>query len=246
MFEPRIYRKIFNTEKLGFFTVEIKETDVYMGIDKHLNIPEVRSFCEKTIYVLRNELESYIQLNPDFGTSYIPLNFDDKSPLIAQNMFNASEKAGIGPMGAVAGAFAELIGKAVIHEFNPREIIAENGGDIFLFIKSEKKIAVFAGKSPLSEKINIIIPTCYPELGVCTSSGTVGHSFSYGNADAVMVACKSAPLADAYATAIGNSIQNEEMVDKVIDKVKNIEDILSCVIIKGEKMGVCGKLEIQL
>ena len=41
-------------------------------------------------------------------------------------------------------------------------------------------------------------------MGICTSSGTVGHSLSFGKADAVVVTAGSATLADAAATAICN------------------------------------------
>ena len=46
-------------------------------------------------------------------------------------------------------------------------------------------------------------------MGICTSSGTVGHSLSFGKADAVCVKAKSVSLADAAATAIGNMVKSQ-------------------------------------
>ena len=43
----------------------------------------------------------------------------------------------------------------------------------------------------------IVVPAEFSPLGICTSSGTVGHSFSFGKADAAMICCRDAALADA-------------------------------------------------
>ena len=45
-------------------------------------------------------------------------------------MAEAGEKAGVGPMAAVAGAIAESVGRELL-AFSV-EIIVENGGDIYL------------------------------------------------------------------------------------------------------------------
>ncbi len=42
--------------------------------------------------------------------------------------------------------------------------------------------------------------------GICTSSATVGHSFSFGTADSVTVFSPDPILADATATAICNAL----------------------------------------
>ncbi|GAI49814.1 unnamed protein product, partial [marine sediment metagenome] len=65
---------------------------------------------------------------------------------------------------------------------------------------------IFAGRSPLSQRIILKIEAKENYIGVCTSSGTVGPSLSFGKADAVTVISDSVLLADAAATAVGNII----------------------------------------
>ena len=86
-------------------------------------------------------------------------------------------------------------------------MIVENGGDIFLKINQTRKVGIYAGDSPFSEKIALEVDPRPAPFSVCTSSGTVGHSFSFGKADAVVVIAASACLADAAATAIGNVVK---------------------------------------
>jgi ApbE superfamily uncharacterized protein (UPF0280 family) len=47
-------------------------------------------------------------------------------------------------------------------------------------------------------------------VGVCSSSGRIGHSLSMGNSDVVCVIAKSAPLADAAATALANMVKTKK------------------------------------
>ena len=116
-----------------------------------------------------------------------------------KQMIEAGQKAGVGPMAAVAGAIAECVGRELL-AFSP-EIIIENGGDIYLKCLKKRVVGIFAGKSPLTGKIGLEIDAKDTPLGVCTSSGTVSHSLSFGKADAAVAIAPSATLADAAATA---------------------------------------------
>ncbi len=63
--------------------------------------------------------------------------------------------AGTGPMSAVAGAMAEYISRDILEEYIVDEVIVENGGDIFMKLTSRATVSVFAGTSPLSDKIGL-------------------------------------------------------------------------------------------
>jgi ApbE superfamily uncharacterized protein (UPF0280 family) len=79
---------------------------------------------------------------------------------------------------------------------------------------------------------------------VCTSSGTLGHSLSFGQADAVCVVADSCALADAAGTSIGNLIQSPDDIDVAIGSGKRFGDIKGIVIIAGDKIGAWGDLEL--
>ena len=51
-------------------------------------------------------------------------------------------------------------------------------------------------------------------ISICTSSATVGHSLSFGKADAVTNTSKDASIADAAATAVGNIVKSAGDIEK--------------------------------
>jgi ApbE superfamily uncharacterized protein (UPF0280 family) len=157
-------------------------------------------------------------------------------------MMEAGQKAGVGPMAAVAGAVAEYVGRELL-DFSP-EIIVENGGDIFLSIDRPRTVGIYAGGSPLTGKLGLEISPRDTPLGVCTSSGTVGHSLSFGKADAVVVLAASVSLADAAATAVGNRVINPDDVQSAIDFAGRIEGLKGLVIIIGKNVGAWGDVKL--
>jgi len=183
---------------------------------------------------------------PEFRDSLVPVtNTDGVHPFIS-SMRDAARAAGTGPMSTVAGTIAEYICNDLLAEFRLQEVIIENGGDIFMKLTSPATISVYAGTSPLSEKISLVIKPEDSPLSVCCSSGTVGHSLSFGVADACMIACRSGALADAYATAFCNEVKSINMVQRVTEMALKKRDILSVVIIKDDKVGIGGKIEIKI
>ncbi|MFA6346436.1 MAG: UPF0280 family protein, partial [Syntrophales bacterium] len=123
--------------------------------------------------------------------------------------------------------------------------MVENGGDIYLDCKRDLRVEVHAGQSSLSGKIILMIRSDRMPLGVCTSSGTVGHSFSYGRADAVCVLSVSAALADAAATRIGNLVKSAKDIERGLKTAEEIlPGIRGVVIICGSHMGLAGDVEL--
>ncbi|UCD54038.1 MAG: UPF0280 family protein, partial [Dehalococcoidia bacterium] len=202
----------------------------------------LKSKARKLVVKYRDSLESYIERHPAFLTSLEPLPVDDNAPHIVKAMSEAASKAEVGPMASVAGAIAEFVGTELL-AFTP-EIIVENGGDIYLKSLGKKTIGIYAGESPLSGKIGLEIDRADTPLGICTSSGTVGHSLSYGRADAVIVLSESATLADAAATATANLIKQPGDIPIGIERAKSIEGVSGVIIIQGDKTGLWGKVKI--
>ena len=97
----------------------------------------------------------------------------------------------------------------------------------------------------LSNKIGLEINASDTPLGICTSSGMVGHSLSYGKADAVTVVSKSTPLADAAATAIGNVIKQPSDIPKGIEMAKRTDGLKGVVIITGDSLGLWGEIKLH-
>jgi len=157
-------------------------------------------------------------------------------------MLQAAMLAQVGPMAAVAGAIAEKVGVDLLT--HTQQIVVENGGDIFLKVSKDLTIGIYAGNSPLSDKIGLKILLSHTPLGVCTSSGTVGHSLSFGKSDAVTVIAQSTPLADAAATAIGNLVKEKRDIEKGLELAKFIKGIHGALIIVNDQFGAWGNIEI--
>jgi ApbE superfamily uncharacterized protein (UPF0280 family) len=215
----------------------VEETDLHIRA-----LEDISSEALALVTKYRESLQKYIQQQPLFMTSLEPVIVNADAPQIVKSMAEAAEKAGVGPMAAVAGAIAEFVGNELL-SFSP-EVIIENGGDIYLKSLKKRTIGIYAGESQLSNHIGLEINGTDTPLGICTSSGTVGHSLSFGTADAVVVISKSAILADAVATATCNLIKKQDDIQKGIDFAQRIEGVKGLIIIKNDKMGMWGDINI--
>lgn len=237
----RSYRTLAHVDGLVDMQVKVKETDLHIQADK-----DVQRRVEELVLECRLHLEEYIVRYPDFLMSLHPLPKDFTAPPIIKQMFDAGRRAGVGPMAAVAGGVAEYVGTKLIAD-GVQEIIIENGGDIFISRTETTRVSIFAGTSPLSCKVGLDICPPMP-WGVCTSSGTVGHSLSMGEADSVTVVAKSTYLADAAATRLGNEVGNgpdqKKNVAMALELARSIEGIQGAVVICGEAMGAVGEITL--
>lgn len=237
MFQPRFYRQKQLASGLVTEEVVFKESDLWIAC-RH----SFKELAYQKLVEVRKELEEFIERFPLFQESLKPVEISENAPVIAKTMASAAQKAGVGPMAAVAGAIAQAVGEALLNKSS--EVIVENGGDIFLKTTQPRTIAIYAGESSFSQHIGLKIEPSSTPLGVCTSSGTVGHSFSFGQADAVVVLSQDTALADAAATATANLIHSENDVKEAIEWSKTIPALKGVVAIKGEKMAAWGGIEL--
>jgi len=241
-YTERTYRSLHRQGDLIHFQVAVRETDLDIGVRRERFSPELARWVEELVRKERALLEEYISKDPAFKTSLVPHPTEAGAPPLAVEMAEAARLAGVGPMAAVAGAFAQLVGKALARR--SRDVIVENGGDIFIKTARPRKVGIFAGPSPFTHRIALEIQPGQTPLGICTSSGTVGHSLSFGKSDAVVILAPSAPLADAVATAAGNLVQREEDVQKAVDFAAAVPGVMGAVAIKGEKLAAWGQIKL--
>ncbi|MBP1708916.1 MAG: hypothetical protein H6Q40_705 [Deltaproteobacteria bacterium] len=237
MYEERTYRDRVRTADLINFEVMVRETDLLVRAKKDLT-HETR----ESVLKYRHQLETYIAGRPEFQKSLIPMQDDAFAPEIAREMIRTSRVVGVGPMAAVAGAMAEFVARDLL-PFSD-EIIVENGGDLYLATAKERAVGIYAGSSPLSLKVGILVTPEDSPLGICTSSGTVGPSLSFGKADAVCILSKSAALADAAATAVGNLVRDKKDMESGLERAKSIEGVLGCLLILADRMGAWGNVKV--
>lgn len=243
MSSKRSYRRIIDGSRLKSFHVTVKETDLWVAVSSSSYYEELPEETEQLVWQKRLILEAYLEQYPGFGSSLLPYLLKSTAPEIIRRMARAGNLAGVGPMAAVAGLIAEETGKFLLEKST--EVIVENGGDIFLKVAQPIKVGIHAGNSPLNGKLALQVEPAKTPLGICTSSGTVGPSFSRGRADAAVVVSESCTLADAVATAMGNMVQSATDLQAALDFVKSVEGVSGALIIYSDKIAAWGDLELQ-
>jgi len=232
----RFYRKSMNAQDLVYFRVKLEQSDLFIGAKRKL-IKE----SEKALKEARDAIKKEISKRPEFLTSYYPLLYTGGGSELIRSMYAASAACNVGPMAAVAGSVAQYVGQKLAKISS--DVLVENGGDIFLKSTQKRQVAIYAGQSSLSGKIALEMrPGTW---GICTSAYTVGHSYSDGRCDAAVVVSKDCVLADAAATALGNSIKNERQLEGGVKKIMNIDGVLGALAVINEKIAAVGDISLK-
>lgn len=239
-YQKRFYRGWVKPADLFSLQITIRQTDLQIFTDKQAD----KIFITEKIKFYRGQIENYILKDENFLTNLKPMAVELKAPRIIKKMSRAAALAGVGPMASVAGAIAESLGRDLL-KAGMKEIIIENGGDIFLKISKIRNIGIYAGDSKLSKRVKLKIRPRDTPMGICCSSGTIGHSLSFGSADSVVLLAKNAFLADAAATAVCNRVQSEKDFTKALDFALSIKGVTAAVIILGDNLAARGKVEFM-
>lgn len=218
-------------------TFIIKESNCTVISDKEQAIEAAK----ESIKLHRKQLENYVKTNAKFLISLEPVQIPTE-PLIAKLMAEAAEKAGVGPMAAVAGVIADLAVKDIL-SMGCKVAVVENGGEISAMSNEPIDIAVAAGEEPLSRRFGFRLED-FP-AGVATSSGRFSHALSFGDAEAATVFCADAGLADAASTAVGNLVKGEDpeaAIQNGIKKANSIKGVRGVLILYKGSVGTAGKI----
>lgn len=216
---------------------QLKETIVTIKADEKKHIEAAK----KAIVENRHLLEQYIVKDPFFRITLEPHDCMENAPDIAKRMAEAANMVGIGPMSAVAGTISALAVETMIRE-GATYAVVDNGGDIAYITDRPLTVGIYAGPSPVKDLAFVIQPTASIK-GICTSSGTVGPSISFGMADAAVVFSDNVSLADSAATALANATETgASAVEKAFDVVRGISEINGALVVQGEHIGMWGNL----
>ena len=215
----------------------VKETQCTIIADKKQAIQTAIESIKRN----RRELEIYTRSNPKFLYTLEPIPAPAE-PLVAKLMALAAEKAGVGPMAAVAGVIADLAVNDMLTE-GCKVAVVEDGGEISANSNVPIDVAVAAGDEPLSKHFGFRL-TDFP-IGVATSSGRFSHALSFGDAEAATVFCKYAGLADAAATAVGNVVKGEDAqaaIQQGMNRALSIQGVEGVLILYKGQVGTAGKI----
>ena len=215
---------------------QLKETIVTISSEK-----EYIPVAKLAIRSCRRDLENFIRRDPFFMSTLEEYQCPDGAPPIVQRMADSGNTFGIGPMSAVAGTIAEMAVEAMV-DAGATYAIVDNGGDIALINDETVIVGIYAGREDIN--IGLEIKPRESILGICTSSGRIGHSISFGNADAATILSSDVSLADAAATAVGNAVSDLASVKKAFSIVEGIESITGGLIILDDHIGLYGSVPV--
>ena len=198
--------------------------------------------AKDSIFRSREEIQRYIASDPLFKDTLEPYRAGKGAPDIIRRMCGAASKASVGPMAAVAGAIAQQAVWAMVSA-GATHAVVDNGGDIAMFLSEDVDVGIYAGASSIRD-LGLRFLGEKRHYSVCTSSGTVGPSISFGIADAAIVLAEDAALADACATRLGNDIQvdEEEGMLYAIDLVLRVPGVDGALVVVGDRMAMMGKV----
>ncbi|MCK5116161.1 MAG: UPF0280 family protein [Candidatus Aegiribacteria sp.] len=233
VYTHRFYRAWVSERKLFRFRVLLHESDIEIAVESDLT----HRACE-ALSGARKDIEGYIKLHPCFLMAMDPVEYDTTAPAIVKRMMNAAAIWNVGPMAAVAGVIADAVGERLSD--HSKSVIVENGGDLFIRSGNKVNCALYAGKeSPFADKTGFSVDA--PQgLGICTSSRTIGHSYSRGRANAVTVIAEDSTTADAAATAIANRIHSAEDVHDQLAQLDSDSGLVGVVACCGDRLASWG------
>lgn len=235
----RAYRESIRPQKGEVtFQVVLEQTDLFVTAEGDLSGPML-----DLVRTLRGDLKNFMLLTPGFRESLVPVPAPEGAPRIAREMAQAAQAANVGPMAAVAGAFAQL----VADHFAPQSpnIIVENGGDLYLH-STRQRIVALLGEPESGARLGLKLSGRDFPVSLCASSATIGPSLSLGQGELVVVRSRSGAFADAAATALANLIDTGDDLDLVLARARAMAPLgLEGVFAQaGGKLGVWGKMEL--
>lgn len=225
-----------------------KESDITIISDSKQAILRAK----ESFYTHRKKLENYLAKDKNFLYSFSPVKVKSNLEII-NIMAEVAEICDVGPMASVAGAIADLMLNAMKTQINNQGseffhckiALVENGGEIAIDSEEPMTVALYAGENELNLNLGFLIKKKDCPMGIGTSSATVGHAISLGQADAVTTFAKNAALADAAATKICNLVKGkdiEKSIKKALDTTNDIDGVIGAFISRENKVGQTGKI----
>ena len=232
-----IYRNKISAEGRYSFRLDYKYSGLYIICDR-----DIGSELEEPVLSFYRNIETVIDEHTDFEKSLVPIKAAKDLPRIIKEMCSAGEVFSVGPMATIAGALCDYLAKSLIGRCS--FLMIENGGDVYIKSGDPLEVGIFTKNIYFRDKLTLLIEAGQTPCGICSSSGSFGHSLSLGKSDLVTVLSRTATIADAAATSIANTVNHEEDIDKAIARFSKYKEVEGLIIIKNKRIGLWGKLQL--
>jgi len=189
----------------------------------------------------REAIQNYVEKHPELVYSLEPVEPGGEASPTVSAAVEASAKAGVGPMASLPGALADTALDAMLTK-GARIAIVENGGEISMRMNREAIVGVYTGREL---NLGLILDCSQGRIGVSTSSSSVSHALSFGEADAAVIVAENAALADAVSTRVGNMVKSgcRESLEEAVKLALSIKGVKGCIIYSGELLSFGGSVK---
>jgi len=242
MAEHKSYRHFVNEERFFLFELNYKESNLLIGVDHAHWTPHIAFECGRYLEEQRGAVDRYLANAPQVAKAWQPVMLDSAAPALLVRMASAASLAGVGPMAAVAGAFAGAVHDFIRKRYGAVEVMVENGGDCALTIENDLTLAVFAGELAGTARHGLCLTP--GSWGIASSSGRVGHSSSLGKADVCTLICADPAVADAYATAFANRLGSQADIEAVLAAGQDAAGVIGVYVSVAGSIGCYGPFRL--
>ena len=233
-----IYRNKISAEGRYSFRLDYKYSGLYIICDR-----DISGELEEPVLSFYRDIETVIAGQTDFEKSLAPIEAGKDLPRIIKEMCGAGEVFSVGPMASIAGALCDHLAKTLKDRCS--FLMIENGGDVYIKSGDPLEVGIFTKNIYFKDKLILLIEAGQTPCGICSSSGSFGHSLSLGKSDLVTVLSRTATIADAAATSIANTINSEKDIDTAIARFSQYREVEGLIIIKNKRIGLWGKLQLS-
>lgn len=236
--DKNIYRSKVKSRERYNWRVVYKYSDLLISSNKNIG-----GRIEEPLKEIYKLLESCMKRDPSFVNSLSPVKAKPYFPRIVKKMCEKATIFNVGPMATVAGAVCEYLAENLLNYCS--RLIIENGGDVYIKTNRDINAAIYLKNKYLGDEIRLIIRAKNTPCGLCSSSGSFGHSLSLGKSDLVTALARSVISADGAATAIANSISSSADIQSSIDYYKDLDNLTGILVVKDNRIGLWGDIELK-
>ncbi len=234
----QIYRQNLRLRHRYSWQISYRYTELFISSDSSLE-DRIKSLLEE-IY---SQLDYCIECDPSFEKSLSPVQIKPYFPEPIKNMCRLSAIFNVGPMAAVAGTVNDFLASG-LEKYCENELFIENGGDLYIRSGRSVNIGVYVKNGFFKDSITLQVEPKDMPCGICASSGTFGHSLSFGKCDLAVVLSDTSTGSDAAATAVANSINSADDIKKSLNYFKKLSPVKGLLIVKEDRIGIWGKIKL--
>lgn len=183
-------------------------------------------------------LQSYRLQHPQFGTSKRPIPVPQNAPDIVREMIGSAASAGVGPAFTFRGALTDHVGRMLAGHAG--EVTVSCAGDYFIVARKRRKLTVL--RRPGGQGIAVVVEPRKEGIGIATTLGS-GKPLARG-LDGLAVLASSCMLADAAAAGVQALVGKRDGIRAALSYLKQVPAVQGGLVVRGEQIGVAGRVEI--